>query len=289
MKSINLALRIASFAVITAGLASANRAPLPNNSSYVGLPNPKTVSFSGRVGAAAAVGGGAFSGSVSPNPSSTLGALETTFWCIDSQLFFNMNEQNMTANITRLDQVASAAADTVRYQNINALAPTNPGWTNDVNGAASGLVSATERFRMAAYLVTLYDGFSSNPTSLSGGPKNDAIQRAIWGIMHNNVSPTGGTSTFDAYLGTDSQATKESRSGYWRDLAVASFTSVDMTRWAVVSWVAEGGLLTTGTPDSPNKQTFLVQVVPEPGFYGALALGLSGLVVAVRRRSSTKA
>ncbi|MCX6595967.1 MAG: PEP-CTERM sorting domain-containing protein [Acidobacteria bacterium] len=286
MKSTNLALRIASFAVITAGLASAARAPLPDNSAYVGLPNPKTVSFSGRVGSAAGGGGGAFAGTVTPNPANVLGNLETTFWCVDSQLFFNTNEQNLKANITRLDQVAGAAANTVRYQEISALAPTAPGWTNDVNGAAAGLVSATERFRMAAYLVSQYDGFSSNPVAMTGTAKNDALQKAIWAIMHNNVSPAGGTSTFDLVTGADNTlALQQAKSDYWRQQAVANYATVDMTRWAVVSWIADGGILETN-PDSADKQTFLVQVVPEPGFYGALALGLSGLVVAVRRRNT---
>ncbi len=285
MKTTNPALRIAALAVITAGLASAARAPLPDNSNYVGLPNPKTVSFSGRVGSAVAGGGGAFAGTVTGNPGNPLGSLETTFWCVDSQLFFNTNEQNLKANITRLDQVAGAAVNTVRYQEINALAPTAPGWTNDVNGASPGLVSATERFRMAAYLVSQYTGFSSNPVGMASGARNDAIQKAIWAIMHNNVSPSGGTSVFDSYNNADPLSTKETKSGYWRDQAVANFTSVNMTKWAVVSWIADNGILETN-PDSADKQTFLVQVVPEPGFYGALALGLSGLVVAVRRRNA---
>jgi len=66
-------------------------------------------------------------------------------------------------------------------------------------------------------------------------------------------------------------------------------TSVDMGAWAVISGPAnaDGTLLPPGGDN--GYQTFLVQVdpVPEPTFFGLLAVGLAGLAaVAVRRRAN---
>lgn len=41
-----------------------------------------------------------------------------------------------------------------------------------------------------------------------------------------------------------------------------------------------------GNPPGGNQITFTATLTPEPGFYGVLALGLSGLFVSVRRRRS---
>jgi hypothetical protein len=42
----------------------------------------------------------------------------------------------------------------------------------------------------------------------------------------------------------------------------------------------------TGGDRDYNDTIFKVTLVPEPGFYGALSLGLTGLVFAARRRRS---
>jgi len=47
-------------------------------------------------------------------------------------------------------------------------------------------------------------------------------------------------------------------------------------------FAVKGGLAGISIEDQGISQ------VPEPGFYGALALGLSGLVLAFRRRSAAK-
>ncbi len=148
-----------------------------------------------------------------------------------------------------------------------------------LTGAAD---SALNRFRMAAYLVSQYSSFPGGPTS--GGSTDDAIQRAIWKIMYNNTGTNSLNFTFsDVSSGAGSGNT-------WIDLARSFVLNANnssfFNNWAVVSWTVDstGNL---NAPNTPNYQTFLVQIVPEPGFYGMLALGLSGLAVAIGRRRRT--
>jgi hypothetical protein len=73
---------------------------------------------------------------------------------------------------------------------------------------------------------------------------------------------------------------------YWLAQAAANYESKvdpgDPNGWALVSWLAP----VPGVPGSTPYQTFLVRVAvtPEPGFYGALALGMSGLALVVSRK-----
>ena len=98
------------------------------------------------------VGGGEFAGTI--NGDSTL------FWCVDDQEEFTFGDSGY-GNVTLLQNVG-ADASSVKYGNVtNGGTPT---WTNtsDTFDSAALPSDATDRFAMAAYLVSEYNGFVSN-------------------------------------------------------------------------------------------------------------------------------
>jgi hypothetical protein len=140
---------------------------------------------------------------------------------------------------------------------------------------------------MEAYLISQYDYQTSGnaDSGLVSDPHNDTIQEAIWSITHNNDS------SFESNSGAPNYIYSAGVQG-WIDQALANYQAyfkANGNDWAVVSWgVQSNGALNTvagyGDPTNDALQTFLVQVTPEPGFYGALALGLSGLLFFIRRK-----
>ncbi|MBL8235047.1 MAG: hypothetical protein JNL98_41480, partial [Bryobacterales bacterium] len=204
-------------------------------------------------------------------------------------------------------------ANAVRYGNISANAPANPGWTNHSFATAGGNTvalptAAKERYLMAAYLVSRYTFVGS----ANAGNNDTNIQKAIWSIMNNNIgtADTGGTTGTDGPLSltgvidkgltnnTSTSTVNNQSIAWWVNKANTEYsTKVDPTKWAIVSWlVTKDGALRSASCADPTKlcdekptvdrQTFLVQVVPEPGFYGVLAGGLGILLWGVRRRKT---
>lgn len=237
-------------------------APIPHTATYLGTAKPIAVNSS--LGLVAG-GGGSFQGTVS--------GFTTAFWCVDSQLTFSFGNSGL-ANVILLTSVTSG---NTQYGNVTNLG--TPHWTNltDLSGDALPS-SATERYAMAAYLISQYDGFN---TSVSNTARNAAIQQAIWAIT-NNTTP-------GVHLGYSTLSGSEvggvTSVAYWVDQARQQYGNVDGGEWAVVSWVvaADGSL--SGTPD---RQTFLVQVAPIPEPSAALLYGtglaVAGLGVRGRRR-----
>lgn len=128
---------------------------------------------------------------------------------------------------------------------------------------------------MAAWLVSQYSGMPAGSPTAKCAP-DIAIQRAIWAIIHNSV---GDDASGYSSIGI---GTTDTTVAYWVNQAETAYTQIDPSRRAVVSWVvdANGNLL------ADDRQTFLVQIVPEPGFYGLLGPGLSALIFLARRRQS---
>jgi len=259
-----------TFSLLAAATAAYSGAPLPN-ASYLGI--AKSMAATSQNGAPTNGGGGAFNGTVS--------GFATTFWCVDDQLYFALGQSGL-ANVIGLNQIV-ADDPRVRYGNVHNGVGT-PTWTNQASPLPD---SAQERYRMAAYLVSQYDFVTVGDaqSGLQGGAsqaKNNAIQNTIWALTNNNT-PTWqnpGVTTPDAG---------------WLNAALSNYTTVDMAKWAVVSWTVDSnGVLGTGRYNEENaaRQTFLVQVVPEPGFrvvpepgfYGMLGLGLGGLYLALMKR-----
>jgi hypothetical protein len=214
------------------------------------------------------VGGGEFAG--------TINGASTLFWCVDDQEEFTFGDSGF-GNVTLLQNVG-AQAGSVKFGNVTNGG--TPHWTNTTDTFDSVTLpnDAASRFAMAAYLVSQYNGFTSNESGaiVANTPQDLAIQQAIWSLT-NNSSLAGGFSTIS---GDDATNTTDQ---YWIHQALLNYAGVNTGDWAVVSWTTDslGNLDPRG-----DKQTFLVQVAPtpEPRFYGMLAMAMAGMCFVARRR-----
>lgn len=249
--------KLAALTLILGAIAFA-AAPLPDTSYINGT---KWIDIDSRPNALTGDGngGGRFEGTVSTTVNSFTNPVQTNFWCIDSQLTVSVPASADNANIYALNNITGNESK-VRYAS-------GVTFTNNLGG----VYGYQDRIKMAAYLISQYTPDpQTGPANITS---NQSIQGAIWAIMHNSING-GGSSSISANEQT------------WITNAIANFASVDTSRWAVVSWAANAD----GTMQANDqRQTFLVEVVPEPGFYGALALGLSGLYFFVARKRAPKA
>jgi hypothetical protein len=281
-------------ALVFASVANAVvQLPGSPGSPYVGLNIP--VQLISRIGSDVA-GGGAFNADV--DPSGPAAVVHTAFWCVDDQTYFSYGDSG-TANITRLDSffpaANGAAANTVAFQDVGS--PGYSGnWYNTTapNGGALP-TTARERLLMAAYLIQNYGGYLPF-TTISGAPANQTvpntnqdIQLAIWSLTNNTEfnSHSNGPGGYNGVTNCGGSGlacvTNSDGAGFWVNQAQAHYqdpNAVNSSEWALVTWNVDSN----GTPNSNSKQTFLVSLSPEPGFYGALALGLSGLALVISRK-----
>lgn len=189
-------------------------------------------------------------------------AAEVDIWCVDSQ---NNAAGNYNASIFSLANIA-ANSNLVRYS--TALFARN----------LSGSYDATTRYRMAAALIEKYSLSDEMPDG--NNSTNKAIQRAIWSIMDTDTINNN-------LMGQDATAIGATNTEI--EWAKANLVSLD-AKWAVISGQLTGD--GTGFSNLSATQTFLVKftgndlTVPEPGFYGALAVGLSALLFFKRQRSA---
>src|ERR1019366_906060 len=266
--------------------ATLQRLPNPDTPSYIGTSVSITADWwipgTEHVG-----GGGAFAGTVTPKNSTA--TINTAFWCVDDQTYFTPSlAPPSLANITLLSDLHNPPGGLLsQTEYINVLTSPNK-FTNTILDPNSGNASITDpqtRLLMAAYLITQYGGYATNDGSFSqlpingappnGGPNlytNSDIQNAIWAITNNTAF-----SNHSAAPGYSDAS--PAGVAYWIDKARNNYGSVNPNSWALVTWKVDS----IGTVTSP-QQNFLVAVAPEPGFYGALALGLSGLALVIRRK-----
>ena len=257
-------------ALVFGPVANATVAPLPTGA----VENNRPITVTDWIGQTNG-GGGVFGGTVS--------VYQTAFWCVDDQTYFywTNSSANAHANITLLSGLSGPAISDTWYGSAN------PGWTDTSVGLAPAIDDVQHRLLMAAYLVQQYGGYDTPFTGIYGTPaspggtpptgalSNDAIQEAIWTLTNNSFFENAPVhSNVPGYSAPNDLAVK-----YWLAEAAQHYqTAVDPTKWAVVSWVAP-------VPGSSNPyQTFLVAVTPEPGSYGALALGMSGLALMIARK-----
>ena len=254
-------------------ITSLNAGPVPISASQLGVQNISGLTMNGSGVCDSAVGGcgGGFSASVGATPNVTL-------WCVDSQLY---DKPSYTANIVSLNTPDATFDDgtQVRYGSISSHTTGNH-WLFDISGIA-GVTNPDEaltRYRLAAILITKYIPQEA-PSNASNAANHD-IQLAIWQLTENNT-----ITVKDASQGTNGQpllnwGTLETT---WITTAAGMLNSFDFSGWAVASGAYDS--VSHQLLGPPNAvQTYLVQVTPEPRFYGLLLVGLLGVAGAIYRR-----
>jgi hypothetical protein len=208
--------------------------------------------------------GGAFTASVGT-------ASNATLWCVDSQEF---DQPNYTANVVSLTESATMFDNgtLVRYGSVDQPGNTNTWIDNSLSVANAN--NALTRYQLAAILITMYvpQGTPANNAD------NNNVQQAIWQVMEN-TTPIGEPGTNGAPTFTPTAAVNTLISNA-ETMLTAGY---NFSAWAVIS-----GAFVPGTPGALSTstyiQTYLVQVTPEPRFYGLLLVGLLGLCGIVYRR-----
>jgi hypothetical protein len=204
------------------------------------------------------------------------GIANVTLWCVDSQEF---DQPNYTANIVSLNTPAATFDNgtQIRYGSVGQTpVATNGNWLYDISGTGvSNPNDALTRYELAAILITMYNPEQA-PTDASN-PNNDAIQQAIWQLTENNTIAAGR----NVSQGTNGQPNLGALETTWIDTAVAELSTFNFSAWAVVSGAYTSGAL---LPPPNAIQTYLVEVTPEPRYYGLMLVGLLGLCGLVYRR-----
>lgn len=243
------------------------------------------------------VSGGRFDGRMGTSSTTANNPL-LNFWCVDAQLYFNW-DTTYRANSLGFEEInnesgsgnnwAGGSRD-VRYEDLPSATDGfahGLGISLDANETQAGF-----RYRMAAYLLDQYELRSSSlgtttllASSDTGSGKydpknserNQAILKAIW-------------TTMDTTGDAPAQAAPSGNVLTWinaaRDFVGSgtNYSSSMWNKWAIVSgWSGSTYVQNAGGP----VQTFLTErtpppnipdnPVPEPGFYGLLATGVSGL------------
>jgi len=203
--------------------------------------------------------GGAFTERIS--------GINATIWCVDSQLSVSWGD-TYPAFIEDLNGTpAPFDANHVHYGGVTTVGP--GGWSYGLSGLKPGIDpnSAQTRFELAAILISQYHPGDSMPDNST---YNQAIQDGIWRLTENKSAQTITNTNADAWVTFAVNSLNSMSSG-----DASSFLS----QWAVVSGGWDGTTF-SGT----QYQTFLVQVTPEPRFYGLLLVGLLSLCGVIYRR-----
>lgn len=220
-----------------------------------------------------------------------IGGINATIWCVDSQESVTWG-QTYPAYIEALNGANGLFdANHVHYDGITTTGSPS-GWAYALSSLTSVAVtnpnSAQTRYELAALLISQYEPADSIPVggtdcSTSGNPAqcqvNRDIQDAIWHLTENyTVSPVPALSSLanDAPGGVN-----------WVTYAAQQLSTTPSSffdQWAVVSGGWAPGTYFAG---QTGYQTFLVQVTPEPRFYGLLLVGMLGLIGIVYRRKVT--
>jgi len=242
--------------------------PVPITTAQLGYQNPVQFGPSGQPEYMICPGdvngcGGAFI--------ENIGGINANIWCVDSQLDASFGG-SYPAYIEDLNG-ANGLFDPnhVHYDGITTVGGT--GWSYALSGyGVANPNSAQTRYELAAILISQYVPSDSMPTNT---PQNQSIQDAIWRLTENNTAPS---LTDPINVGTPA--------GYsdWIAYAASLLTTTPSSffdQWAVVSggWDPVNDFI-----GHSGYQTFLVQVTPEPRYYGLLLVALLSLCGIIYRR-----
>ncbi len=221
-------------------------------------------------------GGGAFNEQIGP--------YNATIWCVDSQLTAAGIGVDYSAYIEDLGGFPAAFdSNHVRYQNINTIGAA--GWTYNFATGSSNYAGgnhlssiqntdAQTRYKLAAILISQYIPNAGLPAD---NAQNNSIQDAIWELTANTGKTVNQTIGVNAPGGSSN----------WIDYAIGVLNAgtFDFSSWAVVSGGWAPGTYFAG---QTAYQTFLVQVTPEPRFYGLLLVGLLALCGIIYKRRTAQ-
>jgi hypothetical protein len=214
--------------------------------------------------------GGGFVANVAGTPNVTL-------WCVDSQEF---DTSAYTANIVSLATPAGTFDNSVKvkYGSVTTSGGTNGNWLYDF----TGVTDALDRYQLAAILITMYQPQTA-PTDITN-PNNDNIQEAIWELTENTSIAVGQAGTNgEPNMKTGTSVANQNAINTLISNAQTTLSGFNFNGWAVVSGGYSGGA--NGTLlGQPSVQTYLVEVTPEPRFYGLLLVGLLSLCGIIYRR-----
>lgn len=276
MKIVSASVCVAGWALVVTSLSAA---PVAITPGQLGIQNVTATGFPNLICPAdvASLGcGGAFTANIGTINNATI-------WCVDSQLDVSQG-QNYTAYIERIQPPSPNPnfndGNNVRYGSIaTSNTSSTPHWVFDLSGyALSNPDQALTRYELAAILISQYQPNDGAPLNNS---TNQSIQDAIWHLTENTsfTQPNlNGPINVNAPAGGD-----------WISYAVSILNSntFDFSQWAVVSGGYDPVSNSLYTDSTHAVQTFLVQVTPEPRFYGVLLVGLLALVAIVFRRRQT--
>lgn len=148
--------------------------------------------------------------------------------------------------------------------------------TSQTRLAGSNVYGALDRYRMASWLMTQMQQYTSNATS-QNNPNRNAIQDVIWELMN----PRGSSPQPPLYTGSGSLALVQS----WWNQARTTGLSQSASFYSRFRIITENPILNTPGNGSTSYQEQLVRVLaPEPADVTvALALALVGYMCWRRR------
>jgi hypothetical protein len=208
-----------------------------------------------------------------PSPATDISSrLKGGFWCVDDNDYINYSQPPMTVDVTSIGTGWSSSL--ARKGGLVA--------TQFRNDHGSDGLTPQQRYKLAAALIAGYvtdiPGYSTGIHGLSdhtnlGDPVTSHdldIQKVIWWTLDFQTYPGGPTAE-----DISSNSTRMAIFAAAKTWVLANQTDVRFNSWLLFSPPGAAG----------TTQAFLGEV-PEPAFLGFLAVGLTGLYLARRRRLS---
>ncbi len=181
--------------------------------------------------------------------------------CVDFLNVFSYGER-WQVNFTRID-----GSDTLGNTRFGGSL-TNNGNANNFDNY-QGTYNAMDRYRMAAWLT------SQLPNHLGSSLNRQGIQGAIWYLLDPTGTPNAPLSSTSGWF---------DNRNHWLQQAINTGLSQSESFYSRYRVVTQVGVSWLGNGTSTRYQEFITEVVPEPSTYAALAMGVLGVVCAVRRR-----